>query len=360
MKFKSLISILFILQLAGTAFAAENQKKSTGPAKNALPAMLVAVDEIVQGEAESMQELVGTVYYSRVSKVAAEVAGLVAAVAVEDGSRVKNGSALVSLQTDFLETAIVKTRNTYEQAIIDMQQARKDLLRLETLHADKLIAETTYDGQLAKAQGLEKQASSLQADLDRLNLEQAKMIIRAPFTGLVLKREVEKGEWVKVGGTVAVVADDREVDIIVDLPERLLGFLHKGRELSVISGSQTFSGRYVALVPKGDIATRTFAIKIRTKNRFGLIEGMAARVMLPVSEQFSGLLVSRDAVIKKFGRDVIYIVVDGLAKMIMVEVVGYAGLQLGVKGSGLEAGQKVIIRGQERIFSDAQPVRVGS
>jgi RND family efflux transporter MFP subunit len=355
MKMKKLLVSYIILTCALTAPAVAEEKKPGGP-----PPMLVAVEEVVAGKAEPMQELVGTVYFSRVSNVAAEVDGLVASVAVEDGDRVKAGGALLNLQIDFLETTYVKARSLYEQASVDLEQARKDLDRFDSLYSDKLIAETTYDAQLAKVQGLEKRVEGLGADVQRLYLEKEKMVIRAPFPGLVLKREVEKGEWVKVGSTVAVVADDREVDIVIDIPERLIGFLDKGREISVISGGNSYTGKYVALVPKGDIATRTFSIKIRMKNSGKLIEGMAARVMLPVSEGSSGLLVPRDAVINKFGRDVVYIVVDGLAKMVPVEINGYSGMQLGVKGPGLEAGQKVIIKGQERIFNDGTPVRFGS
>lgn len=358
MNYKYLTVILLVLSLTVVSMVTAAEKKGNGAA--APPPMLVAVDEIVEGKAEPMQELVGTVYYSRVSNVAAEVAGLVATVSVEAGDRVKNASPMVRLQTDLLETAITKTRNAYEQSVIDMEQARKDFARLESLHADKLIAETTYDKQLARARGLEKQSEGFKADLDRLNLEKQKMVIRAPFSGVVLKKEAEKGEWIKAGGTVVVVADDREVDIIVDIPERLIGFLEKGREVPVVSGEKSFNGRYVALVPKGDIASRTFAIKIRMENKIGLIEGMAARAMLPVSDGASGLLVPRDAVINKFGKDVVYIVVDGLAKMIPIQVIGYSGMQLGVEGDGLEAGQQVIIKGQERIFSDGTPVRIGS
>jgi RND family efflux transporter MFP subunit len=355
MRIKLLIacSLLFagVVSVAVAESAKKADKKQGGP-----PPMLVAVDEIVQGSAEPMQELVGTVYFSRVSKVAAEVDGLVSSVAVEDGDRVKSGAPLVRLQTDILQTNITQTRNAYEQAVIDMEQGRKDLQRLESLHADNLIADTTYDAQSTRTQGLEKQAASLQAELDRLQLEKKKKVIRAPFAGLVLKREVEKGEWVNVGGVVAVVADDREVDIIVDIPERLVGFLKKGRKISIASDNQTYTGRYIALVPQGDIATRTFSIKIRMKNKSGLMEGMAARASLPSGPKQDGLLVPRDAVINQFGQQVILLAIDGKAKLVPVQVNGYQGMQVAVSGPDLAAGQLVVVKGNERI-RDGQPIR---
>ena len=357
MKLKCMLFAGFLVLLASTSVLAEDgDKKPAGAAKNAPPPMLVAVDEIIEGTAEPQQKMAGTVYYSRVSKVAAEVAGLVASVSIEDGDRVRNGSALVSLQTDLLETAITKTRNAHEQAVIDMEQARKDLARLESLHKDKLIAETTYDGQLAKAQGLEKLAAGFKADLDRLHLEKDKMIIRSPFSGLVLKREVEKGEWVNAGGTVAVVADNREIDVIVEIPARMIGFLEKGRDIQVVVGDNEYFGRYVAMIPKGDITTRTFAIKIRMKNKAGLIEGMEAYASLPSGPKLSSLLVPRDAVIKQFGQQVVFIAVEGKAKMVPVQVNGYQSMQVAVSGADLAVGQQVVVKGNERI-RDGQPIR---
>lgn len=337
--------------------AAGAEKKKTAAAKNVSPPMLVAVEDVVAGSAEPMQELVGTVFFARVSKVAAEVEGLVTAVTVEEGDRVGKGKPLVRLATDILETEIARVRQSYEQAVIDMEQARKDLQRLKSLYSDKLIAETTYDNQLARAQGLEKQVAGLQAELDRLRLEKEKKIIRAPFDGMVLQREIEQGEWVGVGGIVAVVADDSAVDVIVDVPQPFIKFLDKGRKITVEVGGQSYAGRFLTVIPQGDIATRTFSIKIRLENRDRLIEGMAATALLPVDKKIEGLLVPRDAVIEKFGKDVVFTIVDGLAKMVPIQITSYAGMKVGVKGTGLEAGQKVVVKGNERI-RDGQPVRL--
>lgn len=351
MKMKTLLVSMILLAFALAAPAVAAEKKPGGP-----PPMLVAVTEVVEGKAEPVQKMVGTVYFSRVSKVAAEVSGLVSSVSVEDGDRVRQGATLVSLQTDILETAITKNLNAYEQAVLDMEQGRRDLQRLESLYAEKLIAETTYDAQVTRTGGLEKQVASLQAERDRLQLEKKKMKIRAPFSGLVLKREVEKGEWAQVGGTVAVVADDRQVDIIVDVPARIVGFLKKGREIQVVVGNRTMNGRYVAMVPKGDVATRTFSIKIRMKNEAGLIEGMEAYVSLPSGPLIDGLLVPRDAVIKQYGQQVLFLADEGKAKMVPVQVGGYQDMQVAVSGPGLAAGQQVVVKGNERI-RDGQPIR---
>ena len=54
-------------------------------------------------------------------------------------------------------------------------------------------------------------------------------------------------------------------------------------------------------MPKGDVATRTFDVKIRMQNSAGLIEGMEARALVPSAEKREGLKVPRDALIDRVG-----------------------------------------------------------
>jgi multidrug efflux pump subunit AcrA (membrane-fusion protein) len=60
---------------------------------------------------------------------------------------------------------------------------------------------------------------------------------------------------------------------------------------------------------------------------------------------------------KQQGQDVCFIVVEGKAQMISVTVDSYRGMQVAVSGQGLEAGQQVVIKGNERI-RDGQSVRL--
>jgi len=148
------------------------------------------------------------------------------------------------------------------------------------------------------------------------------------------------------------------VDVIVDVPEPILGFLRAGDKVQVKIGGEKLAGAVRAFIPRGDVATRTFPVKIRMKNPGGrLKEGMEARAALPSSGKITGLLVSRDAVVKKFGMDVVFVVADGMAKMVRVDITGHHGEMVGISGPGLEAGMQVAVKGNERIM-DGQPVTI--
>jgi RND family efflux transporter MFP subunit len=306
-----------------------------------------------------MLEFVGTVYFARKSDVAAEVDGIVEQVFFEEGYRVKSGDTLVVLGSDILDTVISATRADYEQVLVELEQAEKELQRREPLYREGSVSESSYDEYFFKDKMLKNRSLSLKASLDRLLLEKKKKKILAPFDGLVIRKNADKGEWVDAGGMVAVIADDSIVDIVVNVPAGMLKYLETGEKLTVKSDSKMFTGEFLSFVPKGDVATRTFDVKIRMQNSAGFIEGMEARALVPSAEKTVGLKVPRDALLDKFGQNVVWVVKDTFAKMVTVQVVGYEGMQVGIAGPGLEAGDMVVIKGNERL-REGQAVMIGN
>jgi multidrug efflux pump subunit AcrA (membrane-fusion protein) len=126
-------------------------------------------------------------------------------------------------------------------------------------------------------------------------------------------------------------------------------------QVSATVNGGDFVGTVIAIVPRGDVATRTFPVKIRTPNVHALIEGMSARVTLPTGKITQALIIPRDAVISKFGQNVVYAVVDAKSNMIPVEIVGYDGLSAGVESQRLAEGMLVVVEGNERL-KNGQPV----
>jgi RND family efflux transporter MFP subunit len=333
-------------------FSLRAQDKPKGP-----PPAKVVVAAVSTGEIAPQSEFIGTIFYQEMSDVASEVSGLVEKVRFEEGQRVNHQQILVKLSSDILEKRIRATVATHEQVLAELQEAGIDFQRKEKLFKNQSISEQTYDENRFKVKRLEKRTESLQAEVERLELELKKSLIRAPFTGLVVKRHVDRGEWISEGDPVAMIAKDDVVDIIVDLPERLIREVKIGVNVKVTVGEIELSGKIITVVPKGDIATRTFPLKIRMPNTLSLIEGMTARVRLPTGKAVKTLIVPRDAVIPVFGRTVVFAVIDSKARMIPVDIIGYAGLTMGVAAQGLKDGMRVVVKGNERL-RDGQMVSV--
>ena len=352
-RFGTAVALALILLFPVAEAIGQSKGKGGPPARPAI----VSVAEIRPGASQPMSDFVGTVFFAQVSDVAAEVAGRANVVTFEEGQQVFSGMVLVKLDTTLLGLTIKKNVALYDQARVELEDARKDFQRMESLYKGQSVAVSVYDTSRFRMQGLEKKAAALSFELEHDKLMRRKMTIRSPFDGVVLRRDVDIGEWVSAGATVGVIASDTEVDVVVDVPETILQFLETGRVVSMRHGQRQFTGKIAAVVPRGDVATRTFSVKIRLPNENRLIEGMEARVTLPSGPMVKGLLVPRDAVISKFGRTVVFVNASGAAKMIPVQVQGYDGLMAGIAGPGLESGMQAVVKGNERI-RDGQPLKV--
>jgi len=340
-----------VLLLLGAARPAPAQEKG-GP-----PPALVTVKEVREGMVDPVTEFVGTVYYPEVSEVSTEVSGSVVEVRFDEGYRVRKGEALVRLDRDLLEKTLESTRATREQNLADLEKARRDLGRIEKLYREESIAEQVYDENRFRVKSLEKKSESLEADVGRLEIELAKKTVRAPFSGVVIKKHVERGEWLAPGTPVATLARDDTMEVVVEVPGDTLPFVKKGGTVRVRAAGEEIRGTVLAIVPRGDIATRTFPVKIRVPNRVPLIEGMEARVDIPSGRKEESLLVPRDALVTAMGQTVVFTVVDAKAKMVPVTVTRYLGTEAAVRTDGLGKGMEVMVKGHERI-RDGQPVQV--
>jgi RND family efflux transporter MFP subunit len=314
-----------------------------------MPPASVSVAKVIRGRIAPRNEFIATIFYQEISDTASEISGLVGRVHFEEGQRVKKNQILVELGSEILRKRLQAATASFEQILSEIEIAGIDLKRREKLLKKKSISKQSYDENRFRVIGLEKRAASLKAEVERLEIELEKKIIPAPFDGIVIKRNVDRGEWVSEGETVAVIGKDDTIDIIADVPERYIQYIKKDMQVNATVNGYHLSGSVVAVVPRGDVATRSFPVKIRTANQYALIEGMSARVILPTAETVNALIVPRDSIITKFGQNVVYAVLDSKASMMPVQIIGYEGLTAGIRATGLKDGMLVVVAGNERL-----------
>ncbi len=348
-RYRRIIVILFIAFLVAPAYTGLAEEKKTPAKKPKRPPLLVTTVEVEMGTIQTMSDFLGTTYFARVSQVATDVEGLVIKINFDEGDTVKKGDELVLLDSQLLEAEITAARASYEQNLVDLENARRYFKRMDTLYKNDAISRTDHDSYRSKQMRLEKHSAVLEARQNKLLISRNKKSIRAPFAGIVVLQTVEVGEWVAKGGKVAVIADNSMVEIDVDVPMDILQILEKGIEVRIGINSREYTGKFTAFIPRGDIATRTFTAKFSLDNPEGIVEGLEALVSLPTSGEIKGLLVPRDAIVNKYGKTMVFRVVESKAVEVPVEVAGYDGLQAVVAGLGLSTGHEIVVKGSKRV-----------
>lgn len=256
---------------------------------------------------------------------------------------------MVVLSSSLLNKRVRRARALALHAKTQYDFAKLEHDRISTLFKSQSVAEGEFDSKRLTAEGLLHKYEAMQAVLGQLLEEVKKKTIRAPYDGVVIEVKTSRGEWMSVGTTVVVTARDDEFEVVVNAPKVAISVVKPGLKLIVKAGGKELPGEVFAVIPKGDIASRTFPVKIRVENPGGLAEGMEARVLLPKGLGGETLIVSRDAVISMRGENVVWAVLDGKAVPMPVYVVGFRGLFAGVKSEKLKEGMDIVVKGNERL-----------
>ncbi|MCB1426061.1 MAG: efflux RND transporter periplasmic adaptor subunit [Brucellaceae bacterium] len=202
------------------------------------------------------------------AQIATRAAGIIAELPVSQGDPVDEGDLILSLDNEGKAAAVDSARAVLAQREKEFEASER-LARQGSL--PKLQLETARSA-LATARSQLEQA---EAELSRFEL-------RAPFSGIVDKVQVELGSSVQQGAPVATLLSLDPVIAAGEVSERDLGFIETGdkAEVRLISG-QTVEGAIRYVSRQASDATRTFPVEIAIPNPDRAIPaGMTAEITL--------------------------------------------------------------------------------
>ena len=315
---------------------------------------LVETAAVTQNIVRSLQSFIGTVTFAQSANVASQSSGSVVHVNFKEGDSVEKGAALATLDAQILSAQIKASLASLEETKVSLQQASKDLARYDALRKEDAVAESAYDDVYFNVESLKRKVESLKASIKATEIERAKKVTMAPFSGIIVSKKVEIGDWVQQGGVVATLINPDSAEVEVNLPQQVAMGLHLGDTMTISIGEKTYPGKVRAIIPKGDVSTRTFPVKLSFDTvPKPLFDGMEATLEIQSGADVTAFMVPRDAIIKRFGQQVIFTDAQGKAVMVPVKIVGYDTTGIAVEAQGLSAGMRVVTKGNERIFPNS-------
>jgi membrane fusion protein (multidrug efflux system) len=271
-----------------------------------------------------------------------EIAARIDSIGFTEGSRVKRGDILFVLNADDIRAGLTQTE---AQQVLD----RQNFDRVKEMRRKNLTSAQQYDEVLAKLK-----VSDASVERERVRL--AKMLIRAPFDGIVGLRVVSIGDYVSVGQDLANLEAVDTIKLDFKIPEKYSGMVANGLAVTVSVEAfpgKTFLGKIYAIDPRLDEQTRTLRIRARLPNDRSLLRpGMFARIQLGLKGTREALFVPEQAVVQKSSSAYVFRVVGDKARMVAV-VTGMrrqANIEI---SSGLDLGDRVVTDGQTKLRDGA-------
>lgn len=209
---------------------------------------------------------------SRTVQLRAETEGPVAAVPVAEGARVRQGEALVRI-------ALQDRRARLDWALAQERQREMEYQAARELESKGFRAST----KLAEAQAL---LDAARAEVERYRVDLTHTEINAPFEGVLERRDVEVGAFLKVGDPVATVVDLDPILVVAAVSERAVGRVAPGITASVtLVDGRTAAGQVRFVGTVADPETRTYRVEVAVANPDRAIpDGMTAEVALPLPD----------------------------------------------------------------------------
>jgi HlyD family secretion protein len=267
----------------------------------------------------------GTVEAEQIAELAFGAVGRVKDVFASVGDAVRAGDVLAQIENEDLKSRL--------------DVASEELSRAKTLQQSQAASRSN----VIQAQG----------NFDAARVAFEKSIIRAPFDGVVVERNVEAGQLSQITAVIPLapfrLVDTKpryvqvEIDE-VDLPKVAVGMAVRVKVLAV--RREPFKGVVRKVIPF--ISTvreqdRTSEIEISIDNERSILPaGASADVEIVTTTKHDVLLAPSKAVLGRGGNRYVYTLEGGIARKKSV-VVGITGLTVTEIVSGIEMNQDVII-----------------
>jgi RND family efflux transporter MFP subunit len=346
---------LLVLLLALTGCPTEAPPISEGAERPPAP---VEVVEAQEPRLDQTFEVLGEVRTRHHAELALGADGPVVQLDALEGERVPAGRTLLRIDDAVARAEHAAAEASVQETQVDLQRAEADLTRYEQVDA-ALLAGSELDGVRAEVGRLHARLASQEARVALARAVLKRYTIVAPFNGIVTRRHVDPGDWVTPGRVLLELASTTSLDVFVDIDASLLWMLRVGADVSLRRPRKDDApGTIAAIVPVLDPTTRTARLRISpsVKAADGLIPGASVIVLLNVATAtVKGAMVPRDAVLSGQDGQRVFRVVDGKAIATPVTVTFKSPTEMVVKG--VEPGEAVVIRGNERLRPD-QSVRV--
>jgi len=212
---------------------------------------------------------------------------------LQEGDFVTKGTVLAVVETSDYRERTSALRAAHAEAIANEKQSQVDFERAKVLLAEKAISQADFDAAVARRDVAAARTSQARAKVGESDLSLQDCILKAPFDGVVIRRNVEVGTLASVGVTAFTIADTRTVKATFGAPDVLLDRLHMGDKLAVRIEAlgKELSGDITRIAPSADTKNRTFDIEATLDNKDDQLKvGMIVSIAAPEAGKPSATL----------------------------------------------------------------------
>jgi len=318
----------------------------TGWAQSPPPAPVI-VDEAKLDTFSASLWVSGTVISRNDAHIGAETDGRITWVA-EVGERIESGSPIARIDATDLELELQDNQAVLESLRARERYLENNLERLNQLASSNNASANQLDEAQAELEMIVQEIRRAEVSVAQTSRRIAQTKVMAPFSGVVVERQVQVGEFVARGSQVARLVDTQNREIRAQAPLSVSAFIREGLEVSVKHQETATLSPVKRVIPVGDERSRMFEVRIAANDPAWVV-GSPVRVALPNSDPRKLVAVPRDALVLRGSEMfVLRVTSENLVEKVSVDTGIGLGSLVEVIGD-VSGGDRVVTRGAERL-----------
>jgi len=296
---------------------------------------------------EDTEWAVGMIESRRSPQVAAEVAGEVIRVFVEEGQGVVAGQVLAEVDNEQYRLAKVADSAEVGRLTALRKKQERELERARKLVAENLIAQDQLDGIESDLDALKEQlrgARAKVADSER-RLEKTRLI--APVRAEIGARNIDVGDYLQTGTVAFDLIDVENLRVRLPFPEYRAPQILKGLEVRLRSaavGGESVVVTITDIRPSINPANRSIMVIVDFRNPGQWRPGASVQAEVVLETREGVVMVPQIAVVRRPIGNVVYVLKGERVEERLVERGQRKGRFVEIK-SGLEDGEQIVVDG---------------
>ena len=332
------------------------------PEQEVPPTPTVAVAAVTEGSVQLSDSLQGRVVAFRTAEIRAQVGGIVQRRLFTEGANIRAGQPLFQINASPFRAEADSASASLQRAVAVRNRAQLQVDRLAPLLEADAVSRQAYDNAAAELAQAQADVAAARAALARRQLDVGFATVTAPISGRIGASSVTEGALVGASDAAALATIHQIDRVYVDVRQpasRLEALRGAGQGPALVEildgeGKPTgLTGRLMFSELSVDPATGDVTVRVLVDNASQrLLPGMFVRARLPRGAAQVLPRVPQQAVVRNGAQATVMIVAPGGKAVPRPVEVGDVVDGQYVVLSGLKAGERVIVEGQDRVQPD--------
>ncbi len=307
----------------------------------------VTAATVLRQPVEETEWAVGVIESRSAPPVAAEVAGKVVRLAVDEGATVEKGATLAELDSKQYRFGSSVDQSEVVRLVALVKNKQSEFERAKRLQAERLISQEQLETIGTDLDALEAQLDGARARAGDSSRRLGEARIVAPFKGEVAKRYVDVGAYVQVGAPVFDLLDIENLRVRLPFPEYRAPRLRPGLTVRLTSSAATgapVTAKIGELQPGVNRNNRSLTVIVDFTNPGDWRPGASVRADVVLETRADALMVPQVAVVRRPAGDVLYVISGDKVREQLVRR-GQRNGKLVEILEGLKGGEKIAVDG---------------